>query len=246
MLFSKKLKGLIQNTLRRLGYQIVRFRPDAEKDFGWLRNHRIASVLDVGANEGQFASEIIRIFPDAQVYCFEPLREAYERLVSRFGKSQNFTFFNVAVGDITGEMPIHKNEFSPASSLLGMQPMHVTAFPYTKHETVDSARVERLDNLLKSLQIEPPVLLKVDVQGYEARVLRGANKTVANASVILVECNFQEMYEGQSKFEEIYEYLIQRDFVFKGCFDTLKDPRDGLVLQGDLIFVKTDLFSTHE
>ncbi len=84
-----------------------------------------------------------------------------------------------------------------------------------------------------------PVLMKVDVQGFELDVLAGAETTLQRVDVLIVETSMVELYERQPLFHEVYEFLRARGFVFAGSFDQILDPSGGAVLQADAIFLRT-------
>ncbi|GAH79987.1 unnamed protein product, partial [marine sediment metagenome] len=87
----------------------------------------IRTVLDIGANTGQFASQFQRLLPDARLYSFEPLEDCYNELLKRMGHIPKFRAFNFALGDINGQAQIYRNDYTPSSSLLSMEKIHKEA-----------------------------------------------------------------------------------------------------------------------
>src|SRR2546423_122399 len=83
----------------------------------WLHSLQIATVLDIGANEGQFCRIANALWPYARIYSFEPLKDCFDRLRSRMAGCTNFTAFNVGLGDERGQISFQRNAFSPSSSL---------------------------------------------------------------------------------------------------------------------------------
>jgi hypothetical protein len=84
------MKKAAKKLLRATGFELRRvnqFEPKTEDTFRWMRNLNIRTVLDVGANIGQFADQIHTIVPEAAIYSFEPLPECCELLVRRTGFS---------------------------------------------------------------------------------------------------------------------------------------------------------------
>src|SRR5262249_15508032 len=164
-------------------------------DWKWLTQRGIRTVLDVGANIGQFASMIHTILPNVTLYSFEPLEDCFERLVSNMKGVANFRAFPVALGDEDCEQRIHRNEFSQSSSLLPMAELHKRAFPFTTDETEETITVKRLDGVAQNLNICDNLLVKLDVQGYEDKVIAGGYETIARASVLIVETSFRALYQ---------------------------------------------------
>lgn len=132
------IKSLIQSFLRFFGVQLYRLPSQAEikkqekmaaQKQLWLKSIGVKTVLDIGANTGQFATSIHQIFPDAMLYSFEPLLNCYEELVTNFKNVSRFQAFNLALGDMSGEVEIYHNNFSPSSSILNMKDLHKESFP---------------------------------------------------------------------------------------------------------------------
>jgi hypothetical protein len=127
---------------------------------------------------------------------------------------------------------------SPSSSLLKMAKLHKEAFPGTDGEIIEKISVRRLDGIAGELNIEGNLLIKIDVQGFEDKVIAGGPKTISMAEVIIIESGIEQLYEGQSSFDNVIDSMRKLGFVFKGCWDQMKSPIDGRVLSCDLIFMR--------
>lgn len=239
------VKKPLQKLLLHFGLQLRRIPKEApartlESDSNrilWLRAIGINTILDIGANTGQFAQHIRRVIPDAMIYSFEPLPDCFEQLKENLANWVNFSAFNLALGDRTGELIFQRNEYSPSSSFLKMADLHREAFPYTRNTDHVTVTTRRLDDLSQELSVKEPLLVKIDVQGYEGHVLRGGEGIIGRASVIIVETSFETLYEGQPRFDDIYRTLVSWGFAYSGAFDQLCSPQDGRPLQQDSIFV---------
>jgi FkbM family methyltransferase len=204
----------------------------------WLRVAGIHTVLDVGANTGQFSSAIRAIFPEAQIYAFEPVPDCYQTLSKKMAKWGRFQAFCVAIGDQTSKVQFWRSEFTEASSVLLMSDLHKTAFPWTAKTTPLTVEMHTLDNYLDKLTLTPSVLLKIDVQGYEHKVLQGSSQLLKQVNYILVEASFKELYEGQASFHMVYEFLFAQGFEYGGQIEQLLSPSNGDILQADVLFVR--------
>ena len=89
------------------------------------------------------------------------------------------------------------------------------------------------------MHLLPPILLKIDVQGYEDQVILGATRIMQQVDSIMIEMSFQPLYQGQPLFDEIYQLLISKGFTFAGNMDGLFSPLDGSILQSDGIFIRS-------
>ncbi|MDR3574573.1 MAG: FkbM family methyltransferase [Anaerolineaceae bacterium] len=203
----------------------------------WYLSNNFKTVIDVGAYIGAFAYAIHTILPEARIYSFEPLLENYEKLVNNLEPAGHFRAFHTALGDQKGEMDFWKSDFTASSSALPMADLHKDTFPHTSHATALKVPVARLDDYLPSMELEPPVLLKIDVQGFEDKVLLGGSETLGKVNVVLSEVSYKPLYEGQVLFEQIYARLGEHGFEYAGNFDSLISPLDGTILQSDALFV---------
>lgn len=240
MSYKRLAKALVNRVVRpwgmELAYSHLVVRPETRHD--WLKNLRIRTVLDVGANTGQFATKIRELIPGAFIYSFEPLGDAHASLLSEMGGDPAFKAFNFALGDEETKTVIHRSSFSPSSSLLPMLELHSAAWPHTAESGTEKIEVRRLDAL--DLSPEPNLLVKIDVQGFEDRVIAGGRATISQAACVVTEVSFQKLYDGQPLFDDIYRTLRALGFEYWGNWDQLLDPRDGRPLQADAIFVNPD------
>lgn len=244
------LKTVVKNGLHAAGFAIVRaahkpsetshkFAPDDVDKDRWLKNLDIKTVLDVGANTGQFAQDIHSTLPDARIYSFEPLKDCYKHLSNAMLHVPNFRAFNFALGDQDGEVEINRSSFSPSSSILTMEDVTKEAFPFTDDSWErESVHIRRLDDVAKDIDLVDNVLIKIDVQGFEDRVIRGGQNTIRKAKVLIVEMSFESLYDGQPLFDSIYQAIRKHGFTYHGSAGQLLNPIDGRALQADGIFLR--------
>lgn len=206
--------------------------------FIWLENKNIRTILDIGANIGQFSTVIHKVLPNAAIYAFEPLKDCYEELLNNMRDVPNFKAFNFALGEEDSEAEIYRNKYSHSSSLLHMADLHKQAFPCTKNITREEIIVKRLDGIVDTLLLENDLLIKIDVQGYEDKVILGGYKVISKARMLIVETSFQVLYYEQPLFATIFDMLRKMDFAYCGNLDQIRNPIDGSVLQADSIFMR--------
>ncbi len=199
---------------------------------------RPSTILDVGANRGMFSKTAHHVFPGAEIYAFEPLQDCYQNLCKLKNRIERFECYNVALADGAGESVIHRSDYSESSSLLPMAQLHKEAFPYTA--TIHQEKIEKqtLDSILAGRSVRRPVLMKLDVQGYENLVLEGAEQVLKCTDYIMCELSFVPLYEGQVLFDEMYRQLTSAGFQFTGQVAELRHPRSLQVLQIDGLFTR--------
>ena len=204
----------------------------------WLKKSNIRTVIDVGANDGQFAFSLDSILPGLKLCLFEPLPDAYSKLSKRIKRYENFDLLNIALGNHKGEEILWANEFSPSSSVLQMRNLHKKIFPKTKKVKPIKVKMEKLDNYSDKINFNPKTLLKIDVEGYELEVLRGGTNVLQNIDYILTEISFKPLYKKQTSFEEIDNFLKKHNFRHKGYINEVFLPGEAKPLQADALFVK--------
>ena len=131
------------------------------------------TVIDVGANVGQFAVASSKIFPDSRVYSFEPNPPCAIQLKKNVTELGNVKVYELALGETAGEIEFHVNSHSHSSSILPLASSHLEAFPDARENSLIRVKVSTLDKVFEDIELQHPALLKLDVQGYELQVLLG-------------------------------------------------------------------------
>lgn len=236
------LKKIFLNYLGKKGLEIRRRYNGfcLNDNLEWLRKKSIKSVMDVGANDGQFALFARKLFPDSKIFSFEPLKSCYDKVLKISSGDENIKAFNFALGDADEEIEMFHDDFSPSSSLLKMGKEHMDNFPYTGKQTNEKVIVRRLDGLDDFKRVDKEVLMKIDVQGFELNVVRGAVDFInSHSPFIILEVSFADLYVNEPAFDELYSFMRSLGYSFCGVLDQLYSPKDGKVLQADVMFEKT-------
>ena len=235
------LKIITKNTLNRVGVDIIRLSNSSKDNLLGLGSFPISSVLDVGANEGQFARTVSKIFPHATIYSFEPLPEAFQKLTKwAEGMDGKVKVFNVALGDGEGETTFYYHvEHSPSSSFLKSTELCKNHYPDTAHQTSVQVKVSTLDKVVTQLpsHLNQEILIKLDVQGYEAHVIKGGMKIFSDAKACIIEVNLDRLYDDQATFKEIFNLLSDLGYCYAGNWNQAYAD-DGHVLYCDAVFIK--------
>ena len=245
-----ELRHWVRAGLLRLGWDVrrvqsndwlVRRRVHDETLEQWrfLKNYGLRSVLDIGANVGDFAVIAREILPEPKIYSFEPLAACYAELCDQLTKLQPAEAFHCALGEENETATMHHNEFSASSSLLPMTTLHREEMPETADSTNEQITVRRLDDVFADRPVEPPFFVKIDVQGFEDRVLRGGSQTIRKAAALVLEMSSFRFYEGQPLFDDLYTVLREWGFIYRGNVYQLRSRRDGRILQFDGLFENT-------
>lgn len=216
-----------------------------------LRRHRVAAgveharvlrnlgplrtVVDVGANRGQFALAARHIFPQARIVSLEPLAGPAALWRAVFAGDGRARLIDAAIGPEPGEAEIHVSARDDSSSLLPITARQNALFPGTAEAGTATIRVVRLADALPAADIEAPALLKLDVQGFELQALAGCEALLDRFAWVYVECSFVELYAGQAFADEVIAWLREHGMRLAGVYNMSYD-RDGRALQADFLF----------
>ena len=243
------LRKFAKALLRFGGIEVSRWSTAPRHTLLGVGRFPIRSVVDVGANEGQFAKWISTFFPLAHIYAFEPLPGPYAKLKAwAESRRVNVTTFNVALGDraIETAMNLHVNH-TPSSSLLEATDTYDSLYPNTRKRSTLVVKQEKLDEALDSLEAppEPELLVKLDVQGYEDKVIMGGQRTFSRARVCILEVILDELYVGQARFLNLLSALGQLGLMYAGNLEQ-SYAGDGHVVFIDAVFVRPHLPTSSE
>ena len=238
-------KNVARNIMRRLGYAIRQAQPFGNNATEDIKNifgaEPLKTIFDVGANEGQTARSFLEEFPAATIYSFEPFPAAFEKL-KQISAGPRLVPANLALGETTATRKLFLTKYSPTNSLL---PVDAQAEKFLAG-CVESAgetviNMTTLDAFCAQHKISRIDLLKLDTQGYELNVLRGAASLLASKSIktIFTEVNFVPLYERQAYFHEIYQKLWEAGYRLVSLYD--QQYRSGSCLNWcDALFVSEE------
>ncbi|HEY0172642.1 MAG TPA: FkbM family methyltransferase [Pyrinomonadaceae bacterium] len=188
-------------------------------------------IFDVGAYQGDFARLCFDVWPEAKVVAFEVLDHKVERLrkMAEFGNSVEVVTCLLGAHD-RDSVPFH--EMETASSVLEE---HIQ-----QSAPVKSHPMRTVDRVVRDRGASPPDFLKLDVQGYELEVLKGAEESLNSLQVILAELNFLDIHKNVPLVSEVIAWLDERGWVAYDVCGLTRRPLDGALWQADLIFVPKD------
>ncbi|MBI4660984.1 MAG: FkbM family methyltransferase [Verrucomicrobia bacterium] len=190
-------------------------------------------VYDIGAYQGGWAEMCHAIFSPAQCFLFEPQPENQSRLKARQPPGAHWELMPVALGDVEQIQPLYRTQNNSASSILPPIEGAVPGAWGTKCVERMDVRVVTLDKLAETRALPPPDLVKIDVQGYEGRVISGGRNVLPTAQRIVVEASLHPIYKDQSLLPEVAATLSSWGFDIEDITEACREW-DGRLSQVDL------------
>jgi FkbM family methyltransferase len=197
------------------------------------------TVYDIGASYGDYTCAFAKAANVARVYAFEPIPAVFRALTARTAALPQVTCLNLALGDTSGSATFHESAFSYSSSMLPMEDLHKAEFPESAATKPIEVKVERLDDVVARQNLAPPDFLKLDVQGFEDRVLKGGEATVRAARYCMLEMSLFRLYQGAPLFDDIYVTMRRLGFTLVAIAGQVHGV-NGQVLQVDGVFRRDD------
>jgi len=195
------------------------------------------TVVDIGANRGQFALVARHRHPTAYIEAFEPLPAPARVFRKVFAGDPDVRLHEVAIGPRREHVTIHLSGRDDSSSLLPITQAQSTMFAGTAETGVATVEAGPLHEFMDPGRISGPALLKIDVQGFELQTLIGCEPLLDRFSWVYVESSFVELYEGQTYADEVIAWLRERRFRLHGVYNMLYGPA-GQAVQADFLFIR--------
>jgi FkbM family methyltransferase len=237
---SVKRRMLVQARLlvQRAGYDVVRENFKHRFVFA-LHQHAITSVLDIGANTGQFGAALRRADFRGDIVSVEPLQDAFDALLEATRTDVHWSAERAAVSDQPGTVTMNVSANSVSSSVLPMLGRHTEAAPQTSYVAVEQVPATTIDHLVERHGLVPEsTLLKIDVQGYEKSVLDGAANTLPRFAAVRIEMSLVPLYQDQTLMPEMIEYLTGQGLELWLVEPGFTEPSTRRLLQLDGVFFR--------
>lgn len=252
------LRAFGKRAFRQLGIEVRRIDPGASLGLflvTLIRDLEIDAVLDVGANEGQFGKMLRGEGYGGQIVSFEPCREAFAALARAMGTkwnghgsfgalvqavTENWTAINYALGTSETLAELHVPVGgTDVASLRVPEPGALQEIGASgAGVALETVSVRRLDNVLPELTDARRLLLKIDTQGFDLEVIRGATGILDRVVAIQTELSFQRLYQGQPGWRETLDELEMHGFVVSKMFTHVHD-KGWAAVEADCVLVRT-------
>ena len=235
------LKHKLRTWIWKAGYDVTRFVPTSHpiaRRKRFFEVYEIDTVLDVGANTGQYGYELRHDLEyKKRIISFEPLSSAFGKLKKNAAGDPDWQVHNIALGDQEQTTEINVAGNSESSSLLPMLSSHLQSAPESQYIGKETIRVRTLDDVFPEVCPNPAnVYLKLDTQGFEKNVLIGGTQALEHIDTVQMELSLVPLYTSQVLFEDMHAMMVARGYTLVAVEMGFSDPKSGQVLQADGIF----------
>jgi FkbM family methyltransferase len=237
------MKAFAKRALHKLGYDVRHYDPAQSEPVRlgrMLETHQVDVVFDVGANIGQFARSMRELGYHGRIVSFEPLPEAWEQLRQA---SRTDPLWEIgpraALGAEDGEIEINVAENVVSSSILPMLDSHLKIAPDSAYVRTERVALRRLDSIGEGyLQPDSHLFIKVDAQGYEHHILKGATGLLNQTVGLHLEISFVPLYDGQVSYDHLISESKALGFDMWDLRSRIVDRQNGRILWGDAVFFR--------
>jgi FkbM family methyltransferase len=189
-----------------------------------MRTYGVDCVLDVGANEGQFAAMLRESGYEGRIVSFEPLAESYDKLLAAAAGDPFWSTRQLALGDRAGTITLNVTASKDVVSVLAPQEWWSEQWVGARVERTVEAAATTLDDLAREIPYQR-LFLKIDTQGYDLRVLAGARALLERVVGVQVEMSSVALYEGMPDYIETLQAMRDIGFAPSAVFPVLSDER---------------------
>ena len=238
---KKLIKEAVRKTLKFFNIRLSYYDKSKTRFLKIIHTYNISIVFDVGANKGQFGLQLLQDNFNGKIISFEPTIDAHFKLEKLSRKYPNWIVHErVAVGERDGTVKINvAGNSAQSSSVLDMGFAHKESAPYSQYVSKEDVKLIMLDSVFSDyVTANDEVLVKIDVQGYEERVLLGAIDCIKKVRAVKLECSIVSLYEGDKTYEFYFDWLKKLGFTLFDLEKGHAHPITGRLLQFDAVFVR--------
>lgn len=235
--------SLLNRLCRAFGYELKKHykiaTPTAmDAIINAINHYQIDLVLDVGANVGQFGKEIRAAGYLGDLHSFEPVKKTYIDLEAASYNDCNWHTHQTALGASAANQNIHVMGASDLSSFHLPSNFGKDRFKGFQSAYQEEVEVRTIDQFIESNELgNRKILLKMDTQGYDLEVLKGATNSLKHIVSIQSEISFQPLYEGMPHYLETLETLEKYGYS-AAAMSTVGKSKDLSIIEMDCLFIR--------
>ena len=240
------MKKFLQSLINLFGYNIIK-----SKNFRKINrtlDHAIKSIIkkenpvifDIGAHEGESIERFKNLFKNPIIHSFEPQLQTFKILKNKRKENENIFLNNFGLGSKKENREIFVNSNTATSSYLNIDNKN-NFFKPVKTNRKEQTKIDTFDDYFNNSKIDFIDFVKIDVQGFEEDVLRGAIKSLDKVKLIEVEIVFVNLYEKNSSFFKIESILNEYNFELFSLSSISLNRDDDRIKNLDALYYNTNI-----
>jgi FkbM family methyltransferase len=238
------MKMKIKNKIAQFfGYEIFNVKKHASLNShlsNLINFYDIDVIIDVGANEGQFAKRMRQNGFKGRIFSFEPVQETFERLKLAAKNDDKWSIHKLALGDKKETAFINVSVSSDLSSILKPNDFGALKYPKIESSYQEEIEVDLLDNFVNSNFLSSnKILLKMDTQGYDLNVFRGGLNIMGSVRCILSEISLIPIYDGMPSYKESLAEYEKHNFLISGFYPVSRNKSNMAIIEMDCVLVNS-------
>jgi FkbM family methyltransferase len=235
---NPKIISFVLKKIRQSGFDVVY---GINQSAAILLNYGINLIFDVGANTGQYGLKARALGYQGRIISFEPVFSSFNKL-NEYGQNDPlWTPLNMGCGNYDGAALINKFNLSVMNSILPSMPLITEEYPQVENIGQEEISICQIDTIFNDYYSpEDRVLLKIDTQGFEKKVLEGAKTALESITAIQLELSFVEHYKTEALIKDMIDYLNQQGFTLAVLEPLSQNLENGKLLQADGTFFRLD------
>lgn len=189
---------------REVGYAALELAPHLPA--------RAKIIIDAGAHRGVVSEALQLLYSPSCLIAVEPSPQHHAALMARLGRHEGFHLVTQALAAEEGHMDFYSHTFDAASSLYTCKPGHLEQFGFSGESRRTKVGTTTLATLMSEKKLPRVDLLKLDCQGAELAILKGAGNRISDITAVLIEVSFEPIYDGAPLFSEVHGWLNDHGF----------------------------------
>jgi len=233
------IRKTVRFILKKFGYQMSPIPGFHDSSPTFFNNFKINKVFDIGANTGQYAMDLRNQGYQGKIISFEPLPNAYIQLVKNSRDDSLWKIHpRIALGSTNGFKKIFESQNSYSSSILKVLDKHLEGDKSAKIIDEHKVKIRKLDSIfINYFKKKDKILVKIDCQGYEDKVLKGFNNNINKCFAIQIELSLVKLYKNQRTYEYFLNFFKKKNFFLWSVMPCFINRKNGQHLQYDAVFI---------
>ncbi len=194
------------------------------------------TIIDIGANKGQFSEACFQLFDKVKIIAIEPDANT-SKILKKNLSDKNIDIISKVISSRIGTINFQINEDSQVSSVLSLGKDRKKFFLNSKVKNIKKLPVSTLDRVINK-RVKKPILIKIDTQGLEYEIIKGAKNILKITKWVILEVPLKKLYKGQKNFDDLNNIMKKNNFSLTGVLNFHNVPNSDEIMEIDVLYTK--------